>query len=294
MTNEELVKMIQAGENQKEYMLQLWLQVKGFVFKLAKQYSDKAELEDLVQEGYIGVCKAVERYNPEKGVLFLSYAGHWIKMQMSRYVYADRVIHIPEYELQCISRYHKYIQEYQSNYHEMPTDTEIMKELGIKRAKLEDIRKTAAVVTIKSIHEVVGEDEELLDILPDNNHMADNIIELLSIEKNKTVLWQQVEELPYNESTAVIRYYKENKTYKEIAQEQSVSLERARQMIRSGLRKLSCKRIIKEIAEDYGIIYSLGLSHNGISTFRRSNTSSTEYAAMKLLELDEIYEKMTK
>ena len=59
MTNEQLVALIRAGDNEAENMLVLWQQNKGFIYKIAMKYQGYAEIEDLLQEGYLGLCEAV-------------------------------------------------------------------------------------------------------------------------------------------------------------------------------------------------------------------------------------------
>ena len=67
MTNEQLARRIRAGENEAENMKTLWIQCKAFVAKMARKYSGYAEMDDLMQEGFLGLCDAVEHYEPEEG-----------------------------------------------------------------------------------------------------------------------------------------------------------------------------------------------------------------------------------
>ena len=53
---------------------------------MAKNYQAFEDIEDLKQEGYIGLCRAVDEYKPQEGVAFMTYAGYWIRQQMQRYV----------------------------------------------------------------------------------------------------------------------------------------------------------------------------------------------------------------
>ena len=86
MTNEELTMRIKSGET--DLMDELWSQVNLFVYKQAYKfinaYADRCrsfglDLEDLEQEGYLAIYTAVEGFDPEKGVTFLTYAGYHIK-----------------------------------------------------------------------------------------------------------------------------------------------------------------------------------------------------------------------
>ena len=87
MKNEELVRLIQQGHS--EYMEQLWQQNKGFIRREAIRYAGvdtKREVEDLEQEGAIGLMRATETFDLSSGFSFLTYAGYWIKQSMRRYL----------------------------------------------------------------------------------------------------------------------------------------------------------------------------------------------------------------
>lgn len=86
MTNEQLVARIQAGENEATNMLELWQKNKGFIYKMATKFQAYAEIKDLLQEGYLGLCVAVQHYETIEGVSFIHYAAFWIKHVMRRYI----------------------------------------------------------------------------------------------------------------------------------------------------------------------------------------------------------------
>ena len=91
MKNEELVRLIQQGHS--EYMEQLWQQNKGFIRREAIRYAGvdtKREVEDLEQEGAIGLMRATETFDLSSGFSFLTYAGYWIKQSMRRYLTGGR------------------------------------------------------------------------------------------------------------------------------------------------------------------------------------------------------------
>lgn len=74
MTNEQLVALIQAGEDVADNMLLLYNQIKPFIHTVALRYRSDAELEDLEQEGYLALYPAVDGYDPAAGCKFLTYA----------------------------------------------------------------------------------------------------------------------------------------------------------------------------------------------------------------------------
>ena len=104
MDNEQLVARIRAGVDTADNMLALYEQNHGFIHKMALKYSGYAEIEDLKQEAYIGLCAAVEHYDEDKGVAFISYAGFWIKQTMQRYIdNCGGVVRLPVHAREWIS-----------------------------------------------------------------------------------------------------------------------------------------------------------------------------------------------
>lgn len=92
MTNEELIQAYRCGN---EESLQLLLeQNKALIYKVAKRFftgrDNAIDQEDLIQEGYIGLIKAVEKYNEETEAVFITYAYYWIYKAMHRFMYPTR------------------------------------------------------------------------------------------------------------------------------------------------------------------------------------------------------------
>ena len=107
LKNEELVKLIQNGTDVTENMQQLWQQNQGFIFKIAIQYQSLSELDDLIQESYFGLCKAVDHYNPDMDASFIHYASFWIRQQLMRYIKKNKTVRIPEHTHGKIREYKK-------------------------------------------------------------------------------------------------------------------------------------------------------------------------------------------
>ena len=94
--NEQIVSRIQAGEKEQENMTLLWQQNQNFIAMIARKYSSCAEMEDLEQEGYIGLYEAVKHYDTSSEVPFINYAAFWIRQVMRRYIdNCGRVVRIP-------------------------------------------------------------------------------------------------------------------------------------------------------------------------------------------------------
>ena len=86
MTNEQLVARIRAGENVGNNMAVLYDQVKDFIHAMAYKYHGQGELEDLEQEGFLALYDAIDHYEADQGVKFLTYASHWIRQRMQKYI----------------------------------------------------------------------------------------------------------------------------------------------------------------------------------------------------------------
>ena len=82
MTNEQLAARIRAGENVGNNMAILYDQVKDFIHAMAYKYHGQGELEDLEQEGFLSLYDAIDHYEADQGVKFLTYASHWIRQRM--------------------------------------------------------------------------------------------------------------------------------------------------------------------------------------------------------------------
>lgn len=126
MTNEQFAIRVQMGENVAENMLQLWEQTRAFIQQQARRYQSKAEKEDLEQEGFIGLCQAVDNYDPSQNVQFLTYAAFWIKQAMVRYIQNNcSTIRISTGRRDNIRKYQEAVNTFEKEYGRKPTETEI-------------------------------------------------------------------------------------------------------------------------------------------------------------------------
>ncbi len=297
MENEQLVLRIQAGDNVAENMLQLWQQNRGFIHKIVNQYKAYAEEEDLEQEGYLGLSAAVEHYNSDEGVTFLHYASFWIKQYMSRYIKSNGTIRLPEFMQGRIREYNKMVQKWQQNYHRKPTDGEICHFLDLSWEMLENLKKAVQMAKIGSLDVPMGEDEDcsLYDLIPgsmdEEEQVESMVLEKVQKEELCAVVWPLVDSLTDTQAKTIRARYQDNMTFREIAEDQGVSVEMARQRERQGLRELrkpSKSKLLRPFLPDDNRIYSMGLQGNGVERFNMTWTSSTERAALRDWELEEL------
>lgn len=286
MTNEQLVARIQAGENEAENMLALWQQNKGFIHKMAVKYQFYAEIEDLNQEGYIGLCEAVQHYDVAKEVPFISYAAFWIKQNMQRYIYSCcSTVRIPEHARSEVQQYKKIVNEYHKWYGKEPSDKEMRAFLGVDREKLGTIKRNVLSSTICSLSEpVAGEDNNISlgDTVANEQDLEEDVIKRLDTAAIQETLWNTVDELPDN-MPEVLRYrYQDNMTMNEVGQNLGITTSQVRTIESKALRKLripSKSEVFKEYYDQY--LAPATIHHVGVETFKRTWFSSTEWEALK-------------
>lgn len=289
ITNEQLIARIRAGENEAENMLQLWTHNKGFIYKMAMKYQGYAEIEDLLQEGYLGLSEAVRHYEPLEGVSFIHYAAFWIRQAMQRYIYnCCSVIRLPEYACSKVQQYKKIANEYRKWYGHNPTDLEMRSFLGVSKEKLETIKKNALTVNLRSLDECIGgEDEEftLSDTVASDQNVEDDVIKKLDTNAMTEALWKAVDDLPGQDMAEVLRYrYQDKMTLKQIGENLGVATERARRIESDALRKLripSRNQSFKGYYEQY--LAPVTIHHVGLNEFERTWMSSTEKEALREL-----------
>ena len=167
MLNEQLAARIQAGIDEADNMLRLWQQNEPFIRMMGRRFAGpgKAELEDLMQEGYLALCEAVRHYDMEQEVPFISYAAFWIKQGMKRYIEnCCGTVRIPTHARDWVRRYRKMTAEYCKYYGSEPGDDTLCALLQISREKLQAVRKSADMEKICSLSEPLGQVDGGLDM----------------------------------------------------------------------------------------------------------------------------------
>lgn len=291
MVNEQLVIRICAGIDEADNTLQLWQQNRGYINKIVNHYKAYAEEEDLQQEAYLGLCEAIRHYNPEEEVPFITYAGYWIRQQIGRYIKSNGTVRLPEHIQARVKEYKQMVLKWKVTIGRKPTDREICHYLGISREMLESIRKTAQMARIGSLDVPVGEDGEcsMYDLLPSAINEEEQVIEKIQQEELKEVLWSLVDALPGEQPKIIRLRYQNGMTLRAIAEDKGVTLETIRQQERKGLgelRKPTKSKLLRPFLSENNRIYSMGLQGNGVGSFNRTWTSSTERIALKDWELE--------
>jgi len=139
----ELAEKIKNGDKKaRAHMIKANLRL---VVKIAQDYSNYGlPLSDLISEGNIGLMKAVERFDPEKGGKLSTYASWWIKQSVKRALAnQSKTIRLPVHMVDKISRMRRISNMLAEDLGREPTDTELSEELGIPRKKLAMLKQAA-------------------------------------------------------------------------------------------------------------------------------------------------------
>ena len=180
MSNEEIVKRIQEGENQKENLSLLWECNQGLIDSIVRSLTGlqpyEEGFEDAKQQSYFGLLEAAERYRPESGAKFFSYAGGRIKKAIYRY-YASTgyAVRVPEYLRYRMKRYARFCREYKTHNGAWPDDETCMKSLHISKKGLEHLKKLNCEMSVMSLEEETGEGRTLADFIPGNDRLEETI-----------------------------------------------------------------------------------------------------------------------
>ena len=244
----ELADRIKNGDKEaRAHMIKANLRL---VVKIAQDYANYGlPLLDLISEGNIGLMKAVERFDPNKGGKLSTYAAWWIKQSIKRALAnQSKTIRLPVHMVDKISKMRRVAMVLSEELGREPTDEELSEEIGIDRAKLSHLK--AAAQRPASLDAPIGEDDgtQFGEIIGDEK--AQTPLELLSHKNMHMQLDDLLEVLDERERKIVDARFglggEKPKTLEEVGREFGVTRERIRQLQNIALKKLRRARQKKE------------------------------------------------
>lgn len=213
-----------------------------FVVSVAKQYQNQGlSLGDLINEGNLGLIKAAKRFDETRGFKFISYAVWWIRQSiLQALAEQSRIVRLPLNRVGALNKIGKKFSELERQYEREPTAAELAEQLEMSIAEISETIKISGRHLSVDAPFVHGEDNRLLDILP-NEQQPPPDSELMR-ESLRVEVQQVLCSLSEREAEVIRLYFglddQQALTLEEIGEKFALTRERVRQIKEKAIRRL--------------------------------------------------------
>lgn len=238
----ELATRIQRGDTKAKR--QMILANLRLVINIAKRYSHLGvPLLDLIEEGNLGLMKAVMKYNPRKGFRFSTYAAWWIRQYITRAIANQgKTVRIPVYMTEVLSKFKRVTEELTQKFSRKPSAKEIARRMRLPVERVERLQELATSSQPTSLETPVGEEgeTEMIDLIQDETKPSaqETITRFLQRERIDALLQRMSER---ERRIVSLRFGLEDgisRTLGETAKHFGITRERVRQIEVVAMRKL--------------------------------------------------------
>ena len=227
-------QILRRGKKAKNRMISANLRLVAIIARKNTRMTFSMTFLDLVQEGNIGLIKAVERYDPERGYKFSTYAYWWIRQHINRSMQTkDRLIRVPCNGLESLTKLRKWAEDFHRTRSRKPTLQESASFLAITEEQLTLLLERYPRVSSLDASLDADKETHLIELIPDHTQHA--VLDMASQRQLYDIACEAIERLPEQERMIMAEAYgllgKPASTLVEIAKSQSVSSEAIRQQI---------------------------------------------------------------
>lgn len=248
MSNEKLVREIQSGYNAKDNMQKLFEQNKKYIHRLIKRNGitdNKEDIEDAVQNAFLGLLKAVEKFDVNRGTKFLTIATDYMNTAIRSgydYVNSNRCISAKRGTSECCARVMRIQKLLTYELGREPTIEEISARAEIGRENVVNILRYAS--SHSSIYDTVPDSDDvlLIDALSDNNRKTAEEYERKELI---CILYDSISRLPEFQKDILLQSYIEEKSAIDIANSHNVTVGSVYNNINRALYKLRINKKLK-------------------------------------------------
>ena len=245
LEQEHLLGKLVVEENDPFAREQLVRSNLRLVVNIAKRYGDRGmSLGDLIEEGNLGLIKAVDYFDPDRGTRFSTYAAWWIKQSIKHALLTNvQPVHIPTYMVALINQWRRTATEMESKLGRAPDVEEMANIIPLPLRKAKVIHQIVDILS--SVKDAYGDDEsdeeQMLEITLEDQSTSNPEDELVADEEKAKVL-RLLDEIEPREADILKLHYglagRKPLTLKQIGEKLGLTRERIRQIQRDALTKL--------------------------------------------------------